>query len=126
MAFVGCLSSEQQFVLEEGDIKDERGGRAVHVKIVNRYGGDNKSATEDKDLSTNLKLKDGKSMEHIKQMSNSKERSYSPKAERGCLKDGKKSMQHINKKNHQRLSKGAWPNTSLVAHHCPMAVGTPG
>ena len=88
--------------------------------------GDNKSATEDKDLSTNLKLKDGKSMQHIKQMSNSKERSYSPKVERGCLKDGKKSMQHINKKNHQRLSKGAWPNTSLVAHHCPMAVGTPG
>ena len=97
MAFVGCLSSEQQFVLEEGDIEDEKGGRAVHVKIVNRYGGNNKSVTEDKDLSTNLKLKDGKSMQHI-----------------------------INKKNHQRLSKGAWPNTSLVAHHCPMAVGTPG
>ena len=104
MAFVGCLSSEQQFVLEEGDIKDEKEERAVHIKNVNRYGGDNKSATEDKDLSTNLKLKDGKSMQHIKQMSNSKERSFI----------------------HQRLSKGAWPNTSLVAHHCPMAVGTPG
>ena len=77
-------------------------------------------------MSTNLKLKDGKSMQHIKQMSNSKERSYSPKAEQGCLKDGKESMQHINKKNHQRLSEDAWPNTSLVAHHCPMAVGTPG
>ena len=78
MAFVGCLSSEQQFVLEEGDIKDEKGGWAVHVKNVNRYGGDNKSATEDKDLSTNLKLKDGKSMQHIKQKE-------SPKVEQGCL-----------------------------------------
>ena len=69
----------------------------------NRYGGDNKSATEDKDLSTNLKLKDGKSMQHIKQMSNSKERSYSPKAERGCLKDGKKSICSTETK---RITKG--------------------